>query len=250
MKLGFSYNLFDGEELLPYAISPIREHVDFISVVVQSISNKGVKFEHKMDWEHLVDKVYHYEPDFDLSPRQNECRKREIGRRISEKHGCTHHASLDVDEFYKPEQIEFARGFEGDVSLALYANYFKSPCWKVIPDNKYLVNFIHKIGLKYTMDADFPYAVDITRKVEGGQDYLVFLRDDVEMQHMTFVRRNIALKIQNSSISDLYTEELIEVHRNYELGETFFLPPSKQPHTTIEVENLFQIPEESWEHHQ
>ena len=43
MKLGVSYNLFDGEELLENSIKCIRDSVDHISVVYQSTSNFGEK---------------------------------------------------------------------------------------------------------------------------------------------------------------------------------------------------------------
>ena len=33
MKLGVSYNLFDGEELLESSIKSIRDNVDYVSVV-------------------------------------------------------------------------------------------------------------------------------------------------------------------------------------------------------------------------
>ena len=41
MKLGVSYNIFDGEELLENSIKSIRENVDYISVVYQEVSNFG-----------------------------------------------------------------------------------------------------------------------------------------------------------------------------------------------------------------
>ena len=41
MKLGISYNVFDGEELLEKSILCIRDQVDFISVVYQEKSNFG-----------------------------------------------------------------------------------------------------------------------------------------------------------------------------------------------------------------
>ena len=41
MKLGISYNLFDGEELLEYSINSVRDSCDHINVVYQKISNWG-----------------------------------------------------------------------------------------------------------------------------------------------------------------------------------------------------------------
>ena len=41
MKIGISYNLFDGEELLESSIKSIRNNVEYVSVVYQTISNFG-----------------------------------------------------------------------------------------------------------------------------------------------------------------------------------------------------------------
>ena len=43
MKLGVTYSLFDGEELLPFSILSIRPHVDYINVVFQEHSWFGDK---------------------------------------------------------------------------------------------------------------------------------------------------------------------------------------------------------------
>ena len=41
MKVGISYNLFDGEELLEASIKSVRDNVDYISIVYQTESNFG-----------------------------------------------------------------------------------------------------------------------------------------------------------------------------------------------------------------
>ena len=41
MKLGISYNLFDGEELLESSIKSVRNSTDHINVIYQKISNWG-----------------------------------------------------------------------------------------------------------------------------------------------------------------------------------------------------------------
>jgi CRP-like cAMP-binding protein len=62
MKLGISYNLFDGEELLEGSIKQIRQHVDYVSVVYQTISNFGntcspelIRLLEKLKSEGLID---------------------------------------------------------------------------------------------------------------------------------------------------------------------------------------------------
>ena len=41
MKLGVAYNIFDGEEMLPFSLKNLRPMVDFICVVYQTTSNFG-----------------------------------------------------------------------------------------------------------------------------------------------------------------------------------------------------------------
>ncbi|MFM6972171.1 MAG: hypothetical protein ACKOXJ_00940 [Alphaproteobacteria bacterium] len=43
MKLGITYNLFDGEELLESSVKSVRESAEHINVVYQTTSNWGEK---------------------------------------------------------------------------------------------------------------------------------------------------------------------------------------------------------------
>ena len=52
MKLGVSYNLYDGEELLRASIRSIRSEVDFVTVVYQEVSGfKGYFTPENLDYE-------------------------------------------------------------------------------------------------------------------------------------------------------------------------------------------------------
>ena len=69
MKLGISYNLFDGEELLEYSINSVRDSCDHINVVYQKISNWGEPCSkdledilHDLLRKKLIDKIYCYSP--------------------------------------------------------------------------------------------------------------------------------------------------------------------------------------------
>ena len=70
MKLGISYNIFDGEELLEDSIKSIKNKVDYISVVYQEISNFGnpcnegfsTTLLEKLKSEGLIDELYKYRP--------------------------------------------------------------------------------------------------------------------------------------------------------------------------------------------
>jgi hypothetical protein len=65
MKVGISYNVFDGEELLENSIKSIRDNVDYVSVVYQTVSNFGnpcddglVPLLEKLVKDGLVDEIF------------------------------------------------------------------------------------------------------------------------------------------------------------------------------------------------
>ena len=85
MRLGVSYNIFDGEELLEGSIKQIRSEVDYISVVYQTISNFGNKCNeelipllNRLKSEGLVDELYEYKPKIENGGHYNEIVKRNI----------------------------------------------------------------------------------------------------------------------------------------------------------------------------
>ena len=71
MKIGVSYNLWKGEELLPYSIKSIRNEVDYIVVVYQNISNYNeFRFDltpllNEMVSVGLIDEIVLYKPSFE-----------------------------------------------------------------------------------------------------------------------------------------------------------------------------------------
>ncbi len=73
-KLGVSYNLFDGEDLLEGSIKSIRNHVDYINVVYQNVSNFGNKSETNLEellkdlkTKGLIDDFVEYKPTLNKS---------------------------------------------------------------------------------------------------------------------------------------------------------------------------------------
>ena len=111
MKLGVSYNVFDAEELLEGSIRQIRDHVDYISVIYQKVSNFGNPCNEslecllrRMKESGLVDTVVCYRP-VKTSGTRNELYKRNAGLTLSRRHGCTHHMSMDCDEYYKTNEF-------------------------------------------------------------------------------------------------------------------------------------------------
>ena len=113
MKLGASFNVFDGEELLEGSIKQIRQQVDYISVVYQTVSNFGnpcnpelVPLLERLKSEGLVDELFEYSPKINKGGHSNEIQKRNIGLALSQGAGCTHHMSMDSDEYYLSSEFE------------------------------------------------------------------------------------------------------------------------------------------------
>ena len=76
MKLGISYNLFDGEELLEASINSVREEAFHVSVVYQTKSYYGNDANPKLlsllsglKRQGLIDEIYLYDVDFSKSPK-------------------------------------------------------------------------------------------------------------------------------------------------------------------------------------
>lgn len=113
MKLGISYPVFEGEELLPFILKEIRNSVDFVSVVYQPKSYLGNPAHEDLEDNLLkikeIDFLVKYENDYSLKPRENEINVRNLGLDLSRKFGCTHHISADCDEFYELERLEYVK---------------------------------------------------------------------------------------------------------------------------------------------
>jgi len=68
-------------------------------------------------------------------------------------------------------------------------------------------------------------------------------REDLEMYHMSYVRKNIKSKLENSSSKSAFKDVngFLDMFEKYDVGETFFTthPPGNE--TTVLVENKFDI---------
>jgi len=260
MKLGVSYNLFDGEELLEYSIKSIRNNTDFISVIYQEISYHGMKcsngiFEFLLNLKDagLVDEIVLFQPDIvDTSGENaslNETKKRNLGLEISKNNGCTHHMSMDVDEFYTENQFTYMKRVmeNGDFHCAAvkHCQYYKDSIYILKNKEEEYVTTIEKItpDTKYVYMAKYPVPVDPTRKT-NNEKCRVFGRNEVEMHHMSFVRRDIKKKLSNSASRRHFTDELINRVDEYYKNWTFPKPAMWAGGNlleVVEVPRLFEI---------
>jgi hypothetical protein len=255
MKLGVSYNIFDGEELLESSIKSIRDNVDYISVVYQTKSNFGnpcgdeliptLKY---LKEKNLIDELYHYKPNVKKGGHFNEITKRNIGLFLSEGAACTHHMSMDSDEYYISEdfvnlknEMEFGNY---DSSFCKMKTYFKDPKFEVRPMNEYYVPVIYKISLnnKFILGKEAPVLVDPTRRM-NSKNPLILGRDKLEMYHMSYVRKNIRKKLENSSSKEAFKDidGFLDMFNKYKVGDTFFTTSKPGNETTILVDNKFNI---------
>jgi len=230
MRLGASYSLFDSEELLEYSIKSIRKNVDYISVVYQTLSyhkepcNEGlVPLLNDLKERGLIDELVHFEPVFTDAPEcpsHNETAKRNIGLELSRSQGCTHHMAFDSDEFYTDKDFQYMKAVmeEGNFGSGAcqHVQYYWDSIYILDPPEPEYVATIEKI----TPDTKFVYfipceiAIDPCRKTNNG-NYRIFLRNEVQMHHMSFVRKNIRKKLNNHTSRYAFTDELIERVASY-----------------------------------
>ena len=160
MKTGICYMVFDGEELLEFAIKSIRNVIDYISVTYQDISYFGNEADSslketlfRLKDQKLIDDLIFYKTDFSISPKENELNLRNLGLQYSRNNGCTHHISSDVDEFYKDFELKkvfnLIKDQNYDFTFVKQEIYYKDPTWLISPNQEMYVTFIHPVENEY-----------------------------------------------------------------------------------------------------
>lgn len=235
MKLGVSYNIFDGEELLEGSIKQIRDQVDYVSVVCQTVSNFGkpcsedlLPLLKRLKKEKLIDDVLLYTPTIQNGGHFNEIQKRNIGLQSSLNVNCSHHMSMDCDEYYLSgqfanlKQLILDGGY--DSSYCQMLTYYKN--WEYIldPPEDYYVSLITKIceDSSYVLGAPVPVLIDPTRRVLGLNRPLILKREQIQMHHGSYIRKDIRAKLENSSASVNFNqdiEKLVDHYNNWKYPE-------------------------------
>jgi len=138
----------------------------------------------------------------------NELTKREIGRLACKANNCTHFMSLDADEYYLHSQLSNIKNLilENDyhATACRMRIFFKEPIYELYPhDNINAVPLIYKIleGSEFKLATPYPIIFDPTRGPENisFDRFHLFPRNIIEMYHMSFVRKNIRMKMENVS---------------------------------------------------
>lgn len=224
MRLGVAYNAFDSLELLGPSIDHIRQLASYICVVYQTKSNFGEQapIENVEYLEGIKDKVDHieyYNPS-GLGGHANEVAKRNIGLDYCRRAECTHFMSMDCDEFYKTEELERAMSviesghFES--SGCQMQTYYKTGEYALDPPESYYVPLIYKVDQRlFSLSNKWPVVVDPTRRLNAGS-IRIFRREEIEMHHLSYVRKDMRLKLRNSSAGVNFKSRVEEISSYYD----------------------------------
>jgi hypothetical protein len=203
MKLGITFSVFSGLELLKPSLINVRPFAHYITVVWSKTSTTGdpapaylIPLLNSLVEEDLIDELVCENPKVSNNPceMQMAClTKREIGRRACQRAGCTHHLIKDCDEFHDPVQfkaaMEKAKGF--DCTLSMIREFVGNPTTQLKAISGLYVPFIHPID-KPLKARERPFRVicDGGRTMGGVSNWYIFKPEELLLDHYTFVRFN------------------------------------------------------------
>lgn len=245
MKLGICYNLFDGEELLEPNVKNVRKFVDYISVIFQKTSYFGntINFDilYKLHKDKLIDDIIEYKNDLSLNPKINEVNIRNLGLSYSIKNNCSYHISADIDEFY--EDLTFVKKEikKYDSAVVYLENYFKEPTFQITPSQNHIVTFIHSTNLFYQLKENYPYKIDLSRRLNNYEKCRVFNKEEFIIHHYSYVRKNINFKIDNSLNWLRNKNNFKEKFHNYQVGNILNVPPDFNNRRTKIAKDIFNL---------
>lgn len=237
-RLGVAFNVFDNFELIKASISPIREYVDYVSVVYQNISNYNnsadanlLPYLEYLKNEEIINEIVEFIPkNFgNQYCHSNEMKKRELGQKTSWLAGCTHHLDMDTDECYDSEQFEKAwekiKEFNYDASYCKIQDFKYNPTYKLKELANYYLPFIHKITCQLVMNAPNQFYADPTRKRLNYCSVHEFGPEEIVMNHFTLSRygeKGLYNKFNNSSarVNFKNIEQMVSEAINFKPDET------------------------------
>lgn len=275
MKLGVSYTVFDGIELLEYSIKQIRSHVDYIHVAYQKLSwfNKEMSAEdfkslNRLKEVGLIDSLECYINFKTIKPSRSniqtskkyETEKRQFGMNACLRKKCTHFISMDVDEFYISDEFKRAKTIiiENNISQSScsFINYVKLPIYTRGVDSS-TVPFICKINHNSRMSKGFFTKCDPTRGITDTIPGVKkkFTKDVLMMHHMETVRKDLNKKYESTTRAIFKrerTKDLVKGIKSVNEQTNMFsfnkiIFPGTPPVELKKTNNIFDIPYEKWD---
>lgn len=198
--------------LLPYCIANHLQFADAVIVVWSQYSNHRNKDDSVLEYiaaNGHDPRVYfnQLEPIRGQTPLANETRKRNYGIDVVRNIGFSHFLCADTDEFYDPQKMNLDREmFTGELNglvhrLRVYIG--KPTLWC---DDHTLVPGIHKVTKDMYVGSfrEYPFAYDSKGNAHIDPSRRPFYTNGIKVSttichHMSYVRKDINLKINNSS---------------------------------------------------
>jgi hypothetical protein len=263
MKLGIAYNIYDGQEMLPFAVENLRFYAHKIFVIYQEVSNFGnrnpdlMPMLKELESRGLVDKLIPFTPSLEKnndgsinwkSGCYNEIKKRQLGLEVARVNGCDTYMTLDCDELYDCGQFKWAmEDFERggyDTSFTKLLTYYKKPTLQVTPPETWYQPLFYKIkkDTEFVFINEYPVNTDQTKKVKAGH-CRVYKENEIIQHHFAYVRHNLNSKVINSSSqSDKKSQEEVIYHfDNWKGVKDGALFNGGKKFGLKEVENIFKI---------
>lgn len=249
-KLGVSYSVWDGEEMLEFAIRSIRSEVDYVNVVWQKLSWFGTMCSDELEPtlerlknEGLIDELIFFTPDLKAIPAENEAKKRNIGLKAARKAGCTHFINLDTDELFDTNEFKEAK----EIVYRFHLTHTACPVVTYFSPTVRLVNgctgatlpFICSIenGEEIVLNAHQPWYADPTRKIPVTKKSNPFFLHSICMHHFPKCRYDLKKKIENSTM-----KQTPEGKKALETLENLDIDDMLQKGVCVKVENKFHLP--------
>jgi len=224
----------DVIEHLESSINCIRNNVDYISCVYQHISYYGTigresNYEILNDLfkRGLIDKLIYRNDNLVLNSHDNKLFNRNLGLDDALSNGCEYFLAMDGDEYYIPTEFKNIKemiidnNFES--SACQMITYYKYLNLILDPPEDYYCPFIHKINTNYKfgITVEYPVGVSLDR-VYHSNNFLKLDRKQIQMHHMSSVRRDLKLKLENHGCTPQFKKEidyLVNYYDNYQYPE-------------------------------
>lgn len=258
-KLGLGIIAFEGPEHIKSIAYELRDVTDFIVICLQKTSYHGdpIKEDDVQEIEslkdlNLIDEIIWFEPtdfhtniDPKTAPRLIEADKRNfILDYLEQVQQCSHSLVIDSDEFYDHDDFINAKEFISNdesvhVTYCQYINYYRDYKHLLVWPYLCYVPFITESNYRFNFnDRSFVYPSDPTRRyhieMTKGNKYHILPFKLVKMHHLSWIRRDIAHKIDSWSSKKIFEnvqglrDAILERYYNYVDGQnaiiTFNVP--------------------------
>jgi len=247
MRLGVTYSVWDGEELLESSLKSIRKNVDYINVVWQKHSWEGAPCSESLEsllkdlkGRGLLDHYIQYVPKRTTAAR-NEKIKRQVGVDDLKENKCSHFLIMDVDEFYVEDELRRAKSYIVENGIEHSAcgiyNYEIKPTYRCVDVAPLSVQFISILNDSTELGTHDRYCIIDPTRISGFKGLKCYYFTTIQMHHMRTVRKDLESKFRNSSAHQNNSDDLMAEYEDIsKVTEKNF-----REHGLVEVENLFKI---------